>query len=360
MILDRALRRFPMVWVSKKLYNFMANQVRDLLVYDTKKKARYTKIDHIKLLLAASLINGFAEGVSKSIQKSLTGETLLSYIKSQGQIELEMTFNDLVSRNVRILKRRRKLLNKVPIALDWHDVMYYGDPDTHMVLGTQHKNGSNYAYEYLTGSVLVDGQRLIVAVMPIHAKIEVSRLTRCILQKIQNLGIKIEYITLDGGFFSTDNIRFLENSKLKYIIHMPSNSRTKKMKLWDGRQFQYTTSGHHVRKCDQVTFRVTVAYDKAKKYKYLFATNILYKSDTTLDLFNKRWGIETSYRVSNQFLIKTTSRDYMIRLFYYLFACIVYNAWIIHNDPEQYTVVQMKLILIGFIMNNDVLEIKDS
>jgi hypothetical protein len=41
--------------------------------------------------------------------------------------------------------------------------------------------------------------------------------------------------------------------------------------------------------------------------------------------------IETSYRICNQFLIKTTSKQYVVRLFYYLFACAVYNAWVLYE-----------------------------
>lgn len=349
-----------MVEIDKKLYSFIANQTQDILTYDIKKKARYNKTSHIKLLLTASMINGFAEGVSRSINKSLTGETLISYIKSQHLDKLQSAFDDMVKRNIRILRKRRKLSTKVPIALDWHDVMFYGDPKTYMVLGTQHKNGSNYAYEYLTASVLVDGERLIIAVIPIEAKNELSNLIKHVLEKIKYLGIKIRYITLDGGFFSIENVRFFQESNLKYIIHMPSNSRTKKMKLWNGRKFEYTTSGHHIKKSDQITFDVTVAYDESKKYKYLFATNLSYKSDTILKMFNKRWGIETSYRMSNQFLIKTTSKAYIVRLFYYLFACIVYNAWVIYNDKEECPVIQLKLVLIGVVMNIHDREIKDT
>ena len=102
----------------------------------------------------------------------------------------------------------------------------------------------------------------------------------------------------------------------------------------------------------QVSFEVVVAYDRRKKYKYLFATNFRYCSQTVLRLFNKRWGIETSYRMCNQFLIRTTSTAYIARLFYYLFACVMYNAWVLYNNDEPITVIQMKISLIVFVIND--------
>ena len=47
-------------------------------------------------------------------------------------------------------------------------------------------------------------------------------------------------------------------------------------------------------------------------------------------LYSKRWGIETSYRVKKYaFRGKTTSKNYMIRLFYFMFSVLLYNLWIL-------------------------------
>jgi hypothetical protein len=338
-----------MVGFDKKLYTFTEHHTKSLLTYDEKNRALYTKKDHMKLLLTASLVNGFAEGVSRSLNNSPTGETLLSYIKGQEQEELHQAFDRLIEQNIKTIRKRRKLTNPVPIAIDWHDVMYYGDPKTSMVMGTNHKKGSNYAYEYLTASVLVDGERLVLAVLPITARNEVSDLTISVLLRIHQLGIKIRYVTFDGGFFNVDTIRFLEAWNLKYILHLPMTRKAKRMKLWKGRRFVYTGRKREWKRI--LSFCVVVAYDERKKYKYLLATNMHYSDDTLLHLFNKRWGIETSYRMCNQFLVRTTSRAYVTRLFYYLFACIVYNAWVLFNEDEACTVIQMKICLIGYVTN---------
>jgi IS4 transposase len=48
-------------------------------------------------------------------------------------------------------------------------------------------------------------------------------------------------------------------------------------------------------------------------------------------LYSKRWGIETSYRVKKDFRPKTTSKNYIIRLFYFLFSVCLYNLWELVN-----------------------------
>jgi hypothetical protein len=338
----------PVMDIDRRLYKFAMKQVNGLLTYDVPEDAVYSKEEHLRVLLAASLVNGFAEGVSQSLGGP-TGETVLSYIKSQDMERLKGAFDGLIERNVEFLRKKRKLL-RVPVAIDWHDVMYYGDPETDMVVGTQHKKGSNYAFEYLTASVLVDGERLILAALPISSRKEVPARVADIVARIERLKVRIRYLTLDGGFFSVDVIRFLD-PRIRYVMHMPSTQKTRKMRLWDGRRFRYTTTGWKRKKEEQASFDVVVAYDKTKDYTYLLATNLDYKAQTILNLFKKRWGIETSYRMTNQFLIKTTSKKYVIRLFYYLFACIMYNLWIIYNQENPTQAIQMKLYVIGYIMN---------
>ena len=47
-------------------------------------------------------------------------------------------------------------------------------------------------------------------------------------------------------------------------------------------------------------------------------------------LYSKRWGIETSFRVKkHSYRPKTTSKNYVIRLFYFLLSVLLYNLWIL-------------------------------
>jgi putative transposase len=82
---------------------------------------------------------------------------------------------------------------------------------------------------------------------------------------------------------------------------------------------------------------------------YVYFTNITFTeedakfSDRIAFLYKKRWGIETSYRVKkHSFRGKTTSKNYMIRLFYFLFSVLLYNLWILAD-------VLIWLILEGYI-----------
>lgn len=360
----------------RDLYKQVRRGVEKLLTYRmNKRRVRFSKEDHVKFLVVASLLNAFAEGISKSLRRVPSADTLLHYIKSQDQEAMVKAFELELKKSVSKLKRQRKLWKRISIAIDWTDEMYYGEHETtSMVNGTKPKDGSSYAFQFLTIAVLVDGERLVLGVLPIESRSELPTLVLCALARVRELGVKIKDVTVDAGFFSGEMIEGMkaefESNGLKYIIRMPENRKTKNMKKLDGMRFPYTLKLKRRKKRKQdsppepsssnkeVSFEVIAAYDRKKAHMYLFVTNLPYKSQTILHRYNRRWGIETGYRMYNQFLIKTTSRNYIVRLFYFLFACLMYNAWVLYNSQQEQNhdapiiVVQLKIFLINEIIMN--------
>ncbi len=78
---------------------------------------------------------------------------------------------------------------------------------------------------------------------------------------------------------------------------------------------------------------VIVRSNKNPNNKVAFATNKYMGENAQVecDKYSKRWGIETSYRVKGDFKPKTTSKNYVVRLFYFMFSVCVYNLWILAN-----------------------------
>ena len=149
---------------KREIYRNVRRNIEKLLTYSiNKKRARYSRKDHVKFLIYASLMNAFAEGISQSLDKVPLADTRLHYIKSQNREKMQEAFESQLKESIRKLKRqRRKLWKAVSIAIDWHDQMYYGDHEkTLMVNGTKPKDGSRYAFQFLTVSLLVDGERLV-------------------------------------------------------------------------------------------------------------------------------------------------------------------------------------------------------
>jgi hypothetical protein len=114
------------------------------------------------------------------------------------------------------------------------------------------------------------------------------------------------------------------------------------------------------------TFNLMVKYDEKDKEYYTFATNfeIVYKDDIKCiaEMYRKRWGIETGYRVKKDFLAITTTECYIVRMLYFMVSVILYNFWLLCNliyccehgielGTQKITTRIMKLY-IGLYLNN--------
>jgi hypothetical protein len=235
-------------------------------------------------------------------------------------------------KTIKIAKRQGRLLAPVPLAIDWIDLMFYGDKNAPMVVGTQHKNGSNYAYRYITASILSDQERFVIAAQPfLEANKENILDTITTMLKEIRSQIKISYILFDRAFYLIDLISFLENEKIAFLIHAPAQNLPKsasqgKLPL----AITYKSKAH--KKYPEHIYDI-IGFEWANE-KWFFATNMKFDKKnliSVIEIFRKRWGVETGYRMINQFLPKTTSKHYGVRLFYFYFACIMYNAWVLFN-----------------------------
>lgn len=53
------------------------------------------------------------------------------------------------------------------------------------------------------------------------------------------------------------------------------------------------------------------------------------ETEGVIGRYRRRWGIENSYKTIKDFLAWTTSKDFSVRLFYFGFAVLLYNMWLI-------------------------------
>jgi hypothetical protein len=142
-----------------------------------------------------------------------------------------------------------------------------------------------------------------------------------------SLGIKPWLILLDGAYNSSDVINYLNGINVKYIIRIapPIDG------IRAGDDFIYRSRGHRRREDEQATYRIVAlnGRDKGGNVRlFAFATNTKIKPARVRRLFRKRWGIETSYRMINKFLARTTSKLYSVKRLYFYLAILMYNMWV--------------------------------
>jgi Transposase DDE domain len=301
-----------------------------LLCFEVKPSYTYTKADYIRLVVNSSVLNAYAEGTSNVSNKVGTrvpnADTALLRFKTIDRYELQSVISIVLEEQVDELKRRGLLGRPVPIAFDWHDQMFYGDRDAEMVNGTKPKDGSSYAYQYLTASILVDGKRLTIVLTPIKSREHMIDYVKDALNRIRNMGVRVRYLLFDGGFSSLGLPAWLGENGYAYVIHFTPNAVTKRIGLSDGQSVLYPSDR---------PFRLVRVDDAETKISYLFATSMTCRPKRLLKRYKTRWGVETAYREHNTFLPRTKSKNYVVRLLYYAVAVCIYNVWCIFNAAEE-------------------------
>ncbi len=277
-------------------------------------------------MILASLTNGYVEGSAKFTD--VCGQTVRNHLREQDPSDLVRVNDDVVMKLMSMGAFSRKRI----LAIDTHDIMYYGDPDTEGVVGTQPKRGSHWAYKFGSISVLLDGERLTLAAVPVLREPRLEHV-RMLIEHALALDIRPKLILLDGAYNSAEVINHLNGIGVKYIIRMAPPIEG----IRPGDDFVYRTRGHRRREDEQATFRIVAinGRDRSGKVRlFVFATNTNLNVRRVRKLYRKRWGIETSYRMINKFLARTTSKLYAVRRLYFHFAILLYNLWVVLNRSE--------------------------
>jgi len=305
-----------------------------------KKGAWYDKRDLVELELHMAVMNSFAEGTANCLRRldeAPTSETLLDYVKTLTCEEVLANAEAQIEHSIKRLRLKGLRFKDVGVAFDWHDLPYYGKPTLGMV-GAQPKDGTCYAFSFLTASILTPGRRLVLCIVPLTSRNSLVSLVLGLIARIQKRVDGIGYVAFDNGFQDSELIQELQNRQISFIIPLRETVKVKRRWRWMryARRFNYTSQG--------VEMDVVEAQD-AKGWRYFLATNMTGSPKRILRLYKRRWGIETSYRKIREFLPKTTSKNWTVRIFHFVLACLIYNAWVVLNAKAQepLTTIDMKL-----------------
>jgi hypothetical protein len=297
-----------------KAYLYFKESISNSLKYKHARNSQETT----KTLILAAIDNSYIEGCAQNLQ--ICGQTARNHLKQLNPQQL-LQINQ---QTIKEMKLRGALTKPLALAIDWHDEMFYGDPHARGVIGTQHKNGSNHAYRFATVSVLWNGQRLTLAVVPMMHRSKLWHV-KYLIERVAELDLSVKLVLLDRGYFSTEVIRYFDETKISYIMHIPWHGDP----LRAGVDRVYMTMSHKRTAAEQAGFRLVTMRRSGKLL--VFATNTSFKPRVLREMFRKRWGIETSYRMIGLFLAKTTSKLYRLRLLYFFLAVVMYNLWVLWN-----------------------------
>jgi len=319
-----------------KTWNLVQKVVVPNLKFKTHHNCKYSYNDFFKLVTYAGINNGCAEGSANNLnfyseEGCPNGDTLLYHIKKFDTSELLESYEKITDQIISLAKNRGLLNGPVDCAIDFTDELYYGDRHDPMVVGTKPQKGTSKAYRFATITITEKDCRLTIRALPVNENTSKADVVADLVRYAQKR-IEIGVLCIDRGFYSVDVFTALNSLGVKYVVPAVLNSKN----IWKMRGQQppkiipITVTNDRKLSVD-VNLVITLDKDMEKRG---FVTNMELNRMRTKELaklYSKRWGIETSYRVKKDFRPKTTSKNYVIRLFYFMFSVCLYNLWELVN-----------------------------
>jgi len=320
------------------------------LEFGVKSCGKYTREDFLEILSRIAFDHEFANTGGKTLQldrdeqvdltataRNLLAKSLLYHLRNLSTDAIDDQFDGVRDRLFEVLRIQRRLPDFVDVAIDLHEWRFYGSADTDHVIPTYPDLGTNRAFCFATLCIVAPRTRFTLAVLPMDANgFRAKReAVRSLLETAKQY-VSIRHVYLDCGFYQVHVVAELEQQDVEYIVRARPSSGMKD-RLSAGAETvadEYTMQRKRKPTASVDVTVFAVPHRTSEDEHVWFVTNLDVESSTArahAAAFRRRWGIETSYRHLGDFLPRTSSSTFSVRLFYFLFAVSLYNLWVLAN-----------------------------
>jgi hypothetical protein len=228
------------------------------------------------------------------------------------------------------------------VAIDTHYRPYYGQR-TSWVIGGPKKQGTKWFFGYATAVLLHKHRRYTIALCPLAPKTKPHQIVRTLLDQIAEKGLKIQSVVLDSGFDSGETFLLLQERHLAYTVPLrrKGNGLNARNRLFQGRHQQVRWVHWNVKDTPRQVHTRTVLLNKGgprimvlafQGWNQTKAHSVYQEAARQKRLYQRRFGIETSYRQKNQAKALTTSRNPVYRLLLEGIGYLIRQLWVVLTE----------------------------
>lgn len=227
------------------------------------------------------------------------------------------------------------------LAIDTHNVCYYGRHTPHLIGGPK-KQGTKWYFGYATAALLHQHRRYTVALCALEPGRKPHEIVRTLLDQVAAHGLKIRSVALDSAFDSGETLLLLQERRLAYVVPLRRKGKgdNARNRCFEGRHRQVRwTEWTTERSRQRVRTRVVLWKGSPKTMAFAFqgyvgerAYHVYRQAERQRQLYRRRFGIETSYRQKNQAQAKTTSKDPVYRLLLEGIAYLLRQVWVVLTE----------------------------
>jgi len=320
------------------------------LEFDVKQCGKYTREDFLEILSRIAFDQEFANTGGKTLQldrdeqvditsiaRNPLAKSLLYHLRNLSTDAIDAQFDGVRDRLFEVLRSQRQLPAAVDVAIDLHEWRFYGSADTDHVITTYPDLGTNRAFSFATLCIVTPRVRFTLAVLPMDANgFRAKReAVRSLLETAREY-VSIRHVYLDRGFYQVHVVSELEQLGVDYIVRArPSSGMKDRLSPCAETVVDAYTMQRKRPPTASVDVTVFAVPHRSNEDEHVwFVTSLDVEPSTAkayAAAFRRRWGIETSYRQIGDFLPRTSSPTFSVRLFYFLFAVALYNLWVLAN-----------------------------
>lgn len=330
------------------------NELNSMLSLNRTKKIKYEEQQYFEVVTFLSLWNVAGENgsdVMNILDDVPSGDALMQQLQKLDMEHVETQFDAVFERQFKKLFKKKK--TKVVAIIDLHEQeTYCKDKRTNpYTLGGKQKNGTNFFFKFATIQILHKDKFLTMKVKICRRKQPLKQIVESLIKHVKKY-VKIKVLLLDRGFRNVDVFNELEFIQVPILMPCIKDEKTKKEFSKARGKFKVVKYWWKNVKGEYADFKL-IMMKLANGKEIGFYTTIRfagwYSAEYFLNLYAKRWNIETGYRLQNLFLPKTTCVKGVVRFFYFCYAVGMHNLWIcLKNTVNGFpvTVLMVKVMLV--------------
>ncbi len=330
---------------------------------DVASNATYTREDFEPVLSRIAFDNEFANAGAKAYQcargddvslettaRNPLARALLYNLRGLGADGIDEQFDAVRKEILTHVARTRVFERPVDVAIDIHDWLFYGEEETPKVANTNPDQGTNLAYKFATICIVDPDVRFTLdwTILEDGSTDELAAAVRQLVSTARE-HITISHVYCDRELYRVRLVKLFDELDVDLVMRAPTNRGVqRRIKEHDADTFitEYEMRRSNPPTC-RVDVRLVVVPHRTREDDHfcLVTTRELDLigvefAEALAEAYRRRWGIETSYRKVGEFLPKTTSPTFSVRLFYFLFAVALHNLRVLVNlllAPHHHT-----------------------
>jgi hypothetical protein len=303
---------------------------------------RYTPHDIMQLLAYASLERQTIESTC-TLLTGKEGIPCASAVRNalihHPPAHIDTLVNDYLLTILKKLKRFASSAHRTPstVIIDFHDDPYYGKADTPYVLSGERKKSTEKVFRYATACLIDHGVSYTLAMRSVDNTATRSEIVKYLVERIKTL-INVKVVLADAAFYSVEVVRFLDQEGITFIIRgiknkgvTPIINRVEPELVKDGacKSVNYPMKSHGNKEWYPVKL---LLYRQQQEVRVLVVNQgCPLTAHECIQLYKRRFSIETAYRMKHGVKAWTTSKQAVLRSVLFGMSCLLYTFWAIYR-----------------------------